>query len=84
MKFILSCLLFTLFLSFGSNTAQADTIKLKNGYTIYGKVNEIPQKPSHYRVTFKRGGWQLLRKTEVDSIEVNDRDQFEEREKREQ
>jgi len=74
--------LFTLVLLFSSNAAIADTIKLNNGYTIYGKVNELPSKPNHYQVTFKRGGWQLLRKSEVRSIEKNDRDQFEEREKR--
>jgi len=57
----------------------ADTIRLTNGYTIYGKVSEFSQQPDYYKVSFKNNGWLKLKKTEIKNIEVNDRDQFEER-----
>jgi len=83
MKFVKS-LLILFALSFLIQPLSADTIKLTNGYTIYGKVQEAPpnmRKPDHYQVTFSNGGWLLVKKSEVKELELNNKDQFEERAK---
>lgn len=83
MKFMKSLvILFTLL--FVIQPLSADTIKLTNGYTIYGKVQEAPpnmRKPDHYQVTFSNGGWLLVKKSEVKEFRQDNKDQFEERQK---
>lgn len=62
-----------------------DTIKLRNGREILGKVVRHLDDPAKnvpagmVRVDFKNGGWFMFSEKDVESVEVNDRDQFEER-----
>lgn len=56
----------------------ADTIKLKNGYEIYGKASPHPGKPeTHTIVRFSNLGWMALANTEIEQIIPNNKDQFE-------
>jgi hypothetical protein len=67
---------------FSGQTINADSIFLTNDYVIYGKVVAFKPDATKYQVRFNNGGWLLLNKNEVKKIIVNDRDQFDEAEKR--
>jgi len=62
---------------------RADTVNLKNGYTIYGDVTHPDETkvfiPKDYvRVGFKNGGWMLILDRHIANVTENDKDHFEE------
>lgn len=68
-----------------SSNLDADTIRFKNGYEIYGtavlpgEVPSIPVKEGYIRVMFKNGGWFEFPATDVEFLIRDERDIFEER-----
>lgn len=80
--FLLTTMILMLALTL-TQTAKADTIKLANGRTIHGKVasdEEATRRkapPGSMCVTFKNRGWIFIRKGQVVSVEVDDKDDFE-------
>lgn len=63
-----------------TSVASADTIKLVNGYEVFGKASVHPGKPeTHTIVRFKNRGWMAFANTEIKEILPNDKDQFENR-----
>ena len=75
MKFLLLLILFTI----SGPTIYADTINLTNGRIIYGKVSEPPtnlKQKDCYKVSFSNGGWLLIKKSDVKSVDINNKDHF--------
>ena len=68
--------LLILFLTLFCSSIFADTVKLKNGRTINGKVTVFEPNLSKYQIFFKNGGWMLVLRDDVASIERNDLDDF--------
>lgn len=62
------CLLFC-------NLSFGDTIRLTNGNVIHGKVEECKTDSKKYVVKFV-SGFMLVKKSEVESIVVDDKDDF--------
>ena len=61
-----------------------DTIRLTNGNTIEGKVDNSrnPKVETHTRVTFTNGGWMLIKNEDIEEITQNSKDAFEQAESR--